>query len=274
MRSKLFANICVMGALLFYGVPSHAELSGNAKVFATGLNNPRGLTFGPFGVLLFVAEAGVGGTRSTTGLCEQVSPPLGPITGGDTGSITVVGPLGNTVTLIDGLPSSQTQVLDVLGPTDIEFVGFKLHILIQDDCSKGHPEFPNAIVKLQGKRPQLVADLSEYLQKNPQHFPPEEDQDPEGNPYSFTMNAQRELIVVEANHSTIDKVTPDGTTTRVADLAALLHGYDTPVAVAIDRDGNVYVGSFGEAPFAPGTSAIYQMTPEGLSPCLPRDSRR
>lgn len=142
MRSKSFGTICAMGALLFCGVPSYAALSGNAKVFATGLNNPRGLTFGPFGVLLFVAEAGVGGTRSTAGLCEQVPPPLGPITGGDTGSITVVGPLGKTLTFLEGLPSSQTQVLDVLGPTDIELVGFKLHILIQAGCSKGHPEFP------------------------------------------------------------------------------------------------------------------------------------
>ncbi len=40
-------------------------------VFATGLNNPRGLRFGPDGNL-YVAEAGLGGTNSTIGQCQQV----------------------------------------------------------------------------------------------------------------------------------------------------------------------------------------------------------
>ena len=47
------------------------------KVFATGLNSPRGLKFGPDGNL-YVAEAGLGGTNSTVGTCDQVSFPVGP----------------------------------------------------------------------------------------------------------------------------------------------------------------------------------------------------
>src|ERR1017187_4532681 len=37
-------------------------LSSNATVFASGFNNPRGLKFGPDGVL-YVAEGGTGGTE-------------------------------------------------------------------------------------------------------------------------------------------------------------------------------------------------------------------
>jgi hypothetical protein len=59
----------------------------NWTVYATGLNNPRGLTFGPDGYL-YVAEGGAGGTTSTVGTCEQVPGPVGPYTGGFTSRIS------------------------------------------------------------------------------------------------------------------------------------------------------------------------------------------
>jgi len=264
MSRKLFANVCVMGALLLYGMSSYAELSDNAKVFATGFNNPRGLKFAPFAFRLFVAEAGLGGTHSTNGLCAQVPPPLGPFTGGNTGSITVVGPEGNKSTLMDGLPSSQTQFLDIQGPTDIEFVGLQLYVLVQAGCAKGDPAFPNAVVKLRGKKLKLVADLSAYIQNHPQNFPPDDDEDPEGNPYAFTVHNEQALVVIEANRGTVEKVHRNGTITRLADLTAFIQGYDTPVAIDIDGDGNVYVGSFSAVPFVPGTSTVYKITPQGV----------
>jgi len=44
-------------------------LSSNATVYATGLNNPRGLKFGPDGVL-YIAEGGAGGSGSSAGTCH------------------------------------------------------------------------------------------------------------------------------------------------------------------------------------------------------------
>ena len=78
-----------------------------SKVVATGFNDPRGLKFGPDGYL-YVAEAGIGGTHSSSCI-PQVVQPVGPYTGSDTGSrISRVGWDGVRTTFVDHLPSSTT----------------------------------------------------------------------------------------------------------------------------------------------------------------------
>ncbi len=49
----------------------------SSRSFASDLDNPRGLQFGPDGKL-YVSEAGSGGTESTADLCPdlQIGPPL------------------------------------------------------------------------------------------------------------------------------------------------------------------------------------------------------
>lgn len=96
----------LLGAACF--VTGHSQsLPPNESVYASGLNNPRGLTFGPDGYL-YIAEGGAGGLMATTpAQCEQVPTPVGPYTGGFTSRISKVDTHGNVTTVINAGPPAR-----------------------------------------------------------------------------------------------------------------------------------------------------------------------
>ena len=125
----------------------------SVKVFATELNNPRGLEFGPDGSL-YVAEGGTGGTQTTTaGECEQVKPPVGPYLGSPTGGrISRISSAGVRSTVSDRFPSSQTQPQSgsfISGVADVAFMGNTLYALISGaGCSHGVANTDNGIARV------------------------------------------------------------------------------------------------------------------------------
>ena len=235
-------------------------------VFATGLNNPRGLKFGPDGNL-YVAEGGIGGTNSTVGQCDQVVAPVGPYTGSQTGArVSMFDRNGARTTVVDNLPSSQTSAAEgslVQGVADVAFVGDTLYALLAGaGCSHGVQNFPNGVIRVHKDGTwEMVADFSAFLKVHPVAHPNPDDFEPDGTPYSL-IEARGSLWAVEPNHGEIDMVAPQGgAISRLIDISAS-QGHIVPAAIAYHR-GAFYVGNLNTFPIVEGSSKIYKVTLDG-----------
>ena len=115
MRSSLTRRALLLATLFAAsGALLHAE---TWTVVVTGLNNPRGLAFGPAGAL-YIAEAGSGGD----GPCAPG--PEGIRCYGETGAITRYDPRrGTTEAVVTGLPSLATDGSFATGPHHVSLQG-------------------------------------------------------------------------------------------------------------------------------------------------------
>jgi len=242
--------------------------SDQVTVFATGLNNPRGLTFGPDGNL-YVSEAGLGGTNSTVGQCTQVVPPVGPYTAGMTARISKISPAGVRTTVIDNLPSAQTSPAlgsDKEGVAAVAFIDNTLYaLLVGGGCSHGNAKVPNGIYRVDRNQGTwtLVANLSQFVQTHPVVNPDVDDFEPDGDWYGMVA-VRGALYATEANHQEVDRITQDGEVNRVIDLSTLFvppPGWQG--ATGITYHGNFYVSTLGTFPVRPGTEHILKLTPSG-----------
>src|SRR5436190_1996411 len=249
----------------FRAAASRSNSRAPVELFATGLNNPRGLTFGPDGDL-YVAEGGLGGAATTTAAqCEQVRAPVGPYSGGFTARISKIDPSGVRTTVAQGLPSSQTSPLLgslVSGIADVAFVNHELYAIeAAAGCSHGLLNTDNAVIRVNGDgTTTIVADLSAFQRANPVAHPEEGDFEPDGTLYNMVA-VRGDLYAVEPNHGEIDRVdVSTGDVSRVIDVSAS-QGHIVPTTIAYD--GNFFFGNLGLFPIAPGSSSIYKVTPSG-----------
>ena len=255
----ILANLLVLWSLSVESVSAQPF-----EVIASGLDNPRGLAFGPAGAL-YVVEAGRGGD----GPCTDYELYGDVQCFGFTGAVTRVwqGQQERIVTDLHSLAHPETGNF-AFGPHDISFQSHGVAYVVVGGCFPGVAPFGGGCGELIRLQPQgmwqTVADLVAYEVAN----------NPDGStlfsdPYGVLALPGRR-IVVDAAANTVLRVAPDGEISTLAVLPArLVEASDgtmitiesVPTSVAQGPDGAFYVGELG-GDFAPvGSARIHRIAP-------------
>jgi hypothetical protein len=250
--SKLLSSACVLlsaACIAPYSLAQQGIDASTLTPFATGLQGPRGMAFGPDGTL-YVAEGGTGGTSPSPTACS-VAAPIGPYTGGPTARISRIDSTGKLTTLATGLPSAKNAMGDISGVADLAFLNGTLFALLAGGgCSHGLPDLPNGIVRVNTRDGswQYLSNLSQFYINNPSAYPGTDDFELDGQPYSL-LAFNGALFSIEANHGQLVRTSTQGSNSLVADISARL-GHVVPTGLA-EENGNLYISTLGHFPITP-----------------------
>jgi len=250
--------------LVVAAAPAQAE----GDIVASGLNNPRHLTFSPGGTL-YVVEAGAGGS----GPCAEGELGLGCI--GLTGSVTKVSMSGPDTRVVTGLPSIVTGE-DAIGPADIAFTGNTNYVLSVG--LGGNPAYRAAFGpdgsqlgmllkgRIGGGAPTELADVvANEAAANP------DGTDVDSNPVGILRNGDGYYVadaggnaVVRTNHKgqfTTLAVLPPALTTQPGPVPVGFPADAVPTSVVQGPDGAYYISQLTGFPFEQGLSSIWRVVP-------------
>jgi hypothetical protein len=257
---------------------SSASAQPSPVVVASGLDNPRHLTFSADGQL-YVVEAGRGGT----GPCVD-NPELGQMCLGFTGAVTQVVDNGPDPRVVSGLPSLTGS--DTFGPSDIAFTGsqkFVLSIgLAGDDHFRAAFGAQGALLgtlvtgKLKKDGVSLFADvIANEASANP------DGTDINSDPTGLVRDGDG-YVLADAGGNAVVRASQKGTFTTVAVLppvlelappflglppGTLIPGDSVPTSVVWGPDGALYISELTGFPFQVGAASIYREVP-GQSPTV------
>jgi len=270
----LLESLAVAGLVAVFlalpGAAVEAAAQPQFTLIASGLDNPRGIAFGPEGAL-YVAEAGRGGA----GPCTTFELFGGPVCFGPSGAVTRV-LRGDQRRVATGLGSfAHPDGGSAFGPHDISFQqGGNAYVTVGGCFAGVTPAQGNCggLFRLsRNGEPRLVADLNAFeLQNNPDGAHPGE-----SDPYSV-LALPGERMVTDAAGNDLLRVGPDS---RISTLAVFpqrlvpappslglppgtqLPMDSVPTPVVLGRDGAFYVGELTGFPFPVGGARIYRVVP-------------
>jgi plastocyanin/sugar lactone lactonase YvrE len=239
------------------GTPTPPMASnGGMSLVASGLAAPRGMAWDPAGGM-YIALAGSGGDNPGQG--GGMGQSVNTNTGGPTAGIVKV-VAGCGVPLATGLPSALSASGNYRGVAGVAFIGDDLFALIQGGGAiYGNPTQNNGIYRISATgESDKITDLPNWMAVHPVAEIPG-DFTPVGDPFSL-ISGDNAVLAVEANSGQVLRIEADGNMTRVADLS---NAHPVPTGLARDEDGNLYVGYLTEAPYAPGSSRVDKIAPDG-----------
>jgi hypothetical protein len=263
MSKRLIAALVVGLAVGLAGVSGAG--AATTSVVMSGLDNPRGLAFGPEGAL-YVAEAGRGGP----GPCILLRG--APQCYGPTGAVSRLW-RGEQERIATGLPSYGSAA-STTGPHDISFLGRGGAYVTIGLGFEGQPRTALGDIAEQqlgwlvhlpasgGWQP--IADVAGY----------EFTTNPGGgvldsNPYGILAEPGRRLVA-DAGANALLAVEANGDISTLATFPSRVQGRATdavPTAVAVGPDGAYYVSELTGVPFAAGAATIYRVVP-GQAPTI------
>jgi hypothetical protein len=259
-------------AMVIAGTTTPASAQPSFEVVASGLDNPRHLTFSATGDL-YVAESGRGGSVS----CAE-HPELGEFCLGFTGAVTRVRDDGPEEPVLTGLPSILGEGGDALGPSDIAFTGGQKFVLTIG--LGGSDEFRDAFgpdgaqlgTLVSGKLKRggwsLFADvLANEATANP------DGTDIDSNPVGLVRQGEG-YLVADAGGNAVVRASHKGTFTTIAVLppgSALAPPFvppgtqiptdAVPTSVVQGPDGAYYISQLTGFPFEKGDANIWRVVP-------------
>jgi len=255
---KLRTGITLIVSAFAVALTSATGAGAATRVVMSGLDNPRGLAFGPQGAL-YVAEAGRGGP----GPCIVLRG--APQCYGPTGAVSRLWH-GQQERIASGLPSygSATQAT---GPHDISFQGLGGGYVTLGLGFEGAPRSElegigyqlGWLVRLPangGWRNDVDVAAHEFS-FNPGGGPVD------SNPYGVLAEPGGE-VVTDAGSNTLLRIGPSGAISTLAVFPSRAQGRSTdsvPTAVAVGPDGAYYVSELTGVPFSTGASVIYRVVP-------------
>jgi hypothetical protein len=275
--TALLATVTAVAGGLLAPVTAHAA-APESVVVVSGLNNPRGLALA--GDELLIAEAGTGGpvllnnpdgSQNGYGFTGSVSAVTDPAVSSNqtprrvvTGLLSSAGAArpgsaeGSAATGADAVAASSPQDLAVLVTTYPN-----LPESLQEQAGKLMRSHPN-------EQPAVVADITGYERT---HDP--DGQGADSNPYAVVAY-RNGWLVADAAANTVLRVDrqgnvslfhtfgniTDGACAGRSDPSPAFPGCNfVPDALAVDRQGNVYVGGLGS--LVPGAGEVVQLDSQG-----------
>jgi hypothetical protein len=231
---------------------------------ASGLDNPRQLSFTPWGDLL-VAEAGKGGA----GPC-QTGPEGGTVCFGASGAVTRIDYRGRQSRIISGLPSigGQGDGASAIGPSDVCGAGRDVSVLIglgTDPANRAGLPAPGqqmgTLIQTTGDytRFRTIADLAAWEAAN------NPIDDPDSDPVGLLCN-WGSYVVADAGGNTVLGVSPRGRINllrsfedrNVGTPPTTIQSVPTSVAT-VGFDGSYYISELTGFPFPKGAANIYRL---------------